>query len=98
MPQPLSHQIGDTILSFVRPGYACLSFSVPQIKLEVFDVRGRRLRTVVKREESAGARTVFFDGRDRDGMPLANGQYFARLTVRAPEGIERLTRKFSLVR
>jgi hypothetical protein len=68
------------------------------VTLDVYDVRGRRVRGIVKREEAPGEYLVTFDGRDRNGAALAAGQYFARLRVDGPGVAETLTRRFSVVR
>jgi hypothetical protein len=72
------------------------------VRLEIFDLRGRRLREIVRGEQSGGEQTVRFDGRDRAGRPLSNGSYVARLTVRGGDDAgsidETVTRKFSVLR
>jgi len=55
--------------------------SVMRVRLDVFDVSGRRLRTLVDRELAAGTTTVTWDGRDSGGQALGSGIYFARLTA-----------------
>ncbi|MCB1184325.1 hypothetical protein KDM41_12890 [bacterium] len=87
-PNPAS---GPTLFRYEIPSHAT-------VNLEVFDVRGYRVRRVHRSEENAGPHVVTFDGRDQQGRELAAGQYFARLTVRGP-GIDRqLTRKLTLLR
>lgn len=55
--------------------------SVMRVRLDLFDVSGRRLRMLVDREVAAGATTVTWDGRDSGGRTLGSGIYFARLTA-----------------
>jgi hypothetical protein len=77
------------------------SFAVPvraQVRLEIYDLRGQRVRSVVKEELGAGSHVVSWDGRGGEGQLLASGQYFARLTVRGPGVHEQLTRKITLLR
>lgn len=72
-----------------------MSFNVPvtaRVDLDVFDVAGRRLKTLVSGELSAGAHTVTWDGRDNDGRGVASGVYLARLRV----GTEVLTERMIL--
>ncbi|MGD9546849.1 MAG: hypothetical protein AB7V45_04775 [Candidatus Krumholzibacteriia bacterium] len=59
----------------------------------IFAVRGRRLRIVLKAEQDLGPQAVSRDGRDRDGRPVADGTYFARLLVSGPGVRQELTRK-----
>jgi hypothetical protein len=48
--------------------------------VEVFDARGRRVRTLGDRDVwTVGAHSVTWDGRDATGSPAASGVYFYRL-------------------
>ena len=49
-------------------------------RLDIFDVQGRMVRTLVDGIVSAGETTVRWDGTAADGRALANGLYFYRLT------------------
>ncbi|MDG5766263.1 hypothetical protein QA596_02210 [Balneolales bacterium ANBcel1] len=77
-----------------------ITFALPaeaEIRLEVFDVMGRRIRTLASEHRSAGYHTVRFDA-----SGLASGIYISRLTVRGPEGsgqaIQVHTRAMTLVK
>jgi hypothetical protein len=50
-----------------------------QVSLCVFDVRGRKVRTLVSGAVGAGDHQVVFDGLDDHGRALASGLYFAQL-------------------
>ena len=59
-----------------------LSYGLPRggrVRLDVYDVRGRRVASVVDRVDIAGWRSVVWDGRDRAGREVASGTYFLRL-------------------
>lgn len=64
-----------------------IAFEVPdggaQVSLEIFDVSGRLVRTLVNGYEPSGTRTVTWDGTNDEGQPMASGIYFSRMT--APE-------------
>jgi flagellar hook assembly protein FlgD len=47
--------------------------------MEIFDARGRLVRTLFEGRREAGVWTEMWDGRDRRGSPAASGVYFARL-------------------
>jgi hypothetical protein len=47
--------------------------------LEIVDVRGRRLRTLVTGRQAPGRHSVNWDGSDEQGQPVATGVYFYRL-------------------
>ena len=55
-----------------------LAFS-GRVRLGVYGVLGRKVRTLVEDEKEAGSWTVKWDGRDDAGQPVASGQYVVRL-------------------
>lgn len=74
-----------------------IRFDVPRpgpAELAVFDLRGRRVVTLVDGPVEAGYHSVVWDGTDAQGRPLASGVYFARLRG---DGFQR-QRKMLLVR
>lgn len=64
------------------------------VRLEVFDVAGRRLRTLVDRPQAAARYAVAWDRRGADGARLARGVYILRLSA----GGEDAARKIVLAR
>ncbi len=64
------------------------------IKLHVFDVAGRLVRTLVDANVPAGRHTVRWDGRDEQGRQVASGRYYYRLRV----GAKVLTRDMTLIK
>jgi hypothetical protein len=65
-----------------------------RVRLSVFDVTGRRVRTLVDGLEAGGRRTVSWDGRDGAGRAVPSGVYFYRLQA----GAEVLGRSIALLR
>ncbi len=63
-------------------------------ELVVFDVGGRRVRTLLAGEVEAGSAETSWDGRDQSGTPVASGIYFCRLSALGTS----LTRKITLLR
>jgi len=49
--------------------------------IEIFDVGGRRIRTLVSQTYGAGSHVAGWDGRDNSGRDVASGVYFYRLTA-----------------
>jgi len=47
--------------------------------LEVFNLKGQKVRTLVKTSQATGHYRVAFDGRDDSNRPLASGIYYYRL-------------------
>ena len=69
-----------------NPGHGSLliPFALPAatpITLEIFDLRGRHLRTVAEGAFPAGAHAVLWDGRRSDGTRVSTGVYFYRLRL-----------------
>jgi hypothetical protein len=68
--------------------------AVSEMQLEVYDVKGARVRTVRRERMAPGWRTVAFDGRDDGGRLLPSGVYFCRVTAAGAS----VTRKIVLAR
>jgi len=59
-----------------------ISFDLPRqsfVRLEVINVLGQRVKTLVNESLPAGIHTVTFDGRDDNQQQVASGVYFYRL-------------------
>ena len=80
-PNPVS--LPATIAFRIPPGGA-------RIELQIHDLRGRRLRTLVTGTVPGGERTVSWDGRDDQGHPVASGVYFCRLRTEGRVWTERM--------
>ena len=52
-----------------------------RVRLEVFNILGQRMATLVDEEQEAGSYRVRWDGTDAAGRAAASGVYFYRLTV-----------------
>jgi len=52
-----------------------------RVRAEVFDVSGRRVRTVVDRDCPAGSETLVWDGADEAGRRVQQGAYFLRVVI-----------------
>jgi aminopeptidase N len=51
------------------------------VRLEIYDVAGRRVATLVEAQRPAGHHEVAWDGRDDAGAQLPSGTYFGRLVA-----------------
>jgi hypothetical protein len=74
-----------------------IAFALPAggpVELAVFDVAGRRVRTLVSEALDAGQHTVLWDGRDEAGNQAASGIYLYKLVTET----RTLTRKMMLVK
>ncbi len=55
------------------------------VQLDVVDLRGRVVRTLVAADRASGQHTALFDGRSDDGRVLPSGSYVARLRLAGME-------------
>lgn len=58
-----------------------VSFSLPRdgaVQLGVYDLAGRRVRTLLNEQVGAGPHEVLWDGRSDDGQKMSSGVYFMR--------------------
>ena len=65
-----------------------------QVRLEIFDARGRLVRTLLNASAPAGAGSLVWNGGDTAGRPVASGVYHLRLVTE--EAVT--TRSVTLVR
>ncbi len=70
------------------------TFDDGPVKLSIFDVRGRRVRSLVTESRSAGQYTEMWDGADNSGRVVSSGMYIVRLEV----GRDVVTRKVVIAR
>ncbi|MBN1151061.1 lamin tail domain-containing protein [candidate division WOR-3 bacterium] len=63
---------GGSYISYAVPSYG-------RVVIQLFDVTGREVRTILDRQEQPGLRHIPFDGRDGRGFLLSKGVYFVRL-------------------
>jgi hypothetical protein len=77
--------------------FTTFAFYLPeqtQVQLDVYDVAGRRVASLVNEQRPRGKHTFTWDGRGSDGRLVASGTYFYKLT----SGSNVLTKKLVVVR
>jgi subtilisin family serine protease len=84
VPNPFNPQ---TVIHYALP-------SAGPVRLRLYDVQGRLVRTLVDGVQASGPQEVTWDGRDRSGRPMASGTYFARLE----QGVQHQVKSLVLVR
>lgn len=65
-----------TRLSYRIPG----GVEATRVRLDIYDVTGRRVRTLVDGDQPAGIYDVIWDGTGEDGVRVTSGIYFCRLS------------------
>jgi hypothetical protein len=68
-----------------------VAFTGAAVRLDIFDVTGRRIRTLVDGSRSAGVWRESWDGRTNNGSRVSSGVYFYRLRVGDAEFTRRMT-------
>ncbi len=72
-----------------------IEFSVPagaeRVSLEVYNVNGQLVRTLVDGPLEAGPHSAVWDGRDEAGTSLGSGIYFARLSADEETAFRKMT-------
>ncbi len=79
------------------PGQSSVSFSLPQagtVQIEVYDVRGRRVKSLVNGRMPPGRHEAHWNGTDEQGQAAASGLYFLRMRAGGTE----MTRRVTIVR
>ncbi|MCA9755836.1 MAG: T9SS type A sorting domain-containing protein, partial [Candidatus Eisenbacteria bacterium] len=95
--EPGQGRPGEFALQPVSPNpihtSATLRFDLPEtarVELGIFDVHGRRVRTLSSGDHAAGRHAVSWDGRDGTNVPVGSGVYFARLETGTSTAVQRL--------
>jgi len=71
-----------------------LSYSLPRrehVRVDVYDVRGRRVATLFNGEQDAGFYELTWEGCDDGGRVLPSGTYLARIAVGAEVRSQKMT-------
>lgn len=74
-----------------------ISYELPSeaiVNLEIFDILGRKVLTLVDEYQSGGRRTITWDSRDSDNNQVSAGIYFYRLKV----GDNQIVKKMALLK
>ena len=72
-------------------------YSLPRaehVKIEIFNINGQKIRTLVNEVITAGDQSVIWDAKDDDGVTVASGIYLYKLTA----GDRSLSKKMTLTK
>jgi hypothetical protein len=70
-----------------------ITFSVPQrenVKIVVFDILGKLVKTVVDKEVGAGNYSVVWEGKDDNGEKVASGMYLYRIQAGSFSAVKKM--------
>ena len=89
-----------TVIRYTIDGIRGQGSGAREVRLVVYDVLGREVKTLVNETKEPGTYNVQFDSRMTGGQPLASGVYIYRLVAKDPSGGEALTltKEFLLVK
>jgi hypothetical protein len=86
--EPGAPAITEVILDIGYPGTFVsgtqITFGLPQpayVTLSIFDVAGRRIKTLVNEAMPDGIHTVVWNGKDDAGTSVASGVYFVKMSA-----------------
>ena len=80
---PFRFELGQNFPNPFNPE-TTITFSIPRgelVNLSVYNVLGRKIRSLIDRNLQAGQHTVLFDGRSDQGNLLASGVYYYSLSA-----------------
>jgi len=70
-----------------------MSFEIPyecRVGLKIYNLAGRLVKTLVDRKMHKGLHTIFWDGTNSAGDPVASGVYFCKLTTPDFVGVKKM--------
>ena len=61
-----------------------------RVRLEIYNILGEKIRTLINSKENAGIHSVVWNGRDDSGNPVASGIYLYRLNAGSYNAIKKM--------
>ncbi|MCD4690424.1 hypothetical protein K8S17_03085 [bacterium] len=90
---PDRHSLRQNVPNPFNP-MTTIAYEVPagggHVTIEIVDVAGRVVRTLVDGPEAEGVRSVVWDGTDANGDQMATGVYFYRMTADEVESVRKM--------
>ncbi|MFQ5585064.1 MAG: T9SS type A sorting domain-containing protein, partial [Calditrichia bacterium] len=65
--------------------YTTIKYDLPiktNVKILIYDILGRKVKTLIDKTEDAGYKTIVWDGRSDAGITVASGLYFYRIEMK----------------
>ena len=96
-PSPFTPN-GDQINDRTRFHYSVFKLVQPvAVKVAVYDLSGRRVKTLFDGQQSSGSHAVDWDGTDDQGALVAPGLYLCRISVDSATGVNKKAVPIALV-
>jgi hypothetical protein len=98
LSRPATYTLAQNVPNPFNPR-TTIRYTLPEradIRLVVYDLTGRRIRTLVRGVQQPGRYSVVWDGRDETGRDVASGIYLYRLEVVGRGTVE--TKRMALIR
>jgi len=64
--------------------YTVIMYDIPKeshVTLEIYEVSGKRIKTLLSENKTAGTYSIVWDGLDSENVPVASGVYYYRIIV-----------------
>jgi hypothetical protein len=93
---PLDFRLKQNYPNLFNPA-TTIEYSLPKrghVTIELFNLLGQKVRTLVDEPKTAGSYQVIWDGKDDNGSEVASGIYLCKLQV----GDESQTKKMLLIK
>ena len=69
-----------------------------KVAIELFNILGRKISTLINEEQMKGEKTITWDGRDEQGQNVGNGIYFCQIRFDVGDEIFRQIKKMVLIK
>ena len=81
---PVTYKLSNSYPNFFN-STTTISYDLPkqsQVALGIYDLLGKRIKTLVNQSQDAGVKTVRWDGTDNSGRPVSAGVYLYQVQAR----------------
>jgi len=83
-----SHNRVEQNQSSVKTGHG--DMSPTNVQINIYNVLGQKVRSLVNEEHPAGEYTVVWDGRDDNGRSVSSGVYFGVMRAGGDQSVRRM--------
>jgi hypothetical protein len=91
-PGPMKFEVGQSYPNPFNPS-ATIGFALPhdgRVLIEVYDIVGRKVITLLDGHKQAGVHSVAWNGNDNYGRPVASGVYFCKVQFEDEADVQKM--------